>query len=228
MGLYFNRRKAFRPTGPFDPNDVAGITFRIRGDDGITDISGNSVSITNNNTVSITSGVLNGHDVFDFVRASSQYLSGSASLFSTSDNVVFVVSKSDDSTGGVLICDRTTTTILTAQDFNSGAFIAYTDGAVGANNATKVGAVDQSYNYKTFEYSSGSKLLMRKDGSSVTITQTGSVAVQNGTAGWTVGERTDASVLWDGQIAEMIVYNQSVSSLNRGKIETYLADRYAL
>ena len=77
---------------------------------------------------------------------------------------------------------------------------------------------------------SGSGLFVYKNGSQVATAAAGSATTFNSGDSLFIGRRWDIAEVpfWNGDIAEIIAYNGSLSDTERQKIEGYLAHKYGL
>lgn len=91
---------------------------------------------------------------------------------------------------------------------------------VGANTETSMGAADVNWNLFSF-IGNGASGLWAKNGVRTTANL--------GTSVWeaiTIGSRGDGLIYWEGDIAEVIVYNYAMSDADRRAVENGLAQKY--
>ena len=142
--------------------------------------------------------------------------------------------------GGALFSFRRQSTggkpVFVAQQGSfQGAYYVYTDGVNGAGNSSlpiqTVDKVREPFVSTHMSVGAGKKLVVRLNGVEQKVSQPGAVGNDTGTTGFVVGNREDVAVTmfpWDGDLAEVLVYNRVLSATELDQAERYLATRYNL
>jgi hypothetical protein len=74
----------------------------------------------------------------------------------------------------------------------------------------------------------GTYLRVRQNGNSVGVTQNATIVSDDGTTGFTIGDREDLiGQDWQGYIAEIIVYDRELNSTEIAQAESYLSTKYS-
>ncbi|MDA1015773.1 MAG: DUF1549 domain-containing protein [Planctomycetota bacterium] len=146
---------------------------------------------------------------------------------------VLAVGRSGDQ-GGSLITFRRGRPVFTAQlGLHSGTFYVYSDGVNGAGNsalsADAAKLTSQPFVTTFISTGIGEKLQVRLNGTPQSITQAGGVGSDSGAAGFTIGAREDyEGFRWDGDIAEVLVYDGVLASPDLEQAGSYLATKYGV
>ncbi len=225
-----------------NPASFSGLSFWIDGENGYTDLSGNSVALTNNGTT-ITANELNGLDVFTF-SGSGQYMSLGTALGKPANFTVFALIRADNlSKQGVCgSADSGGASATAWGDF----VITQTTKPTGSLSCTHSDDVDYRLNTNTDNLlSSGSWYVivvkfangvLDKDiwvnGVKTSVAHSGgtSLSLNSGTAyEYTIG-RTGAynGSYFNGDIAEHFVYDEARSDAEITQLTTYLQDKYGI
>ncbi len=142
--------------------------------------------------------------------------------------------------GGALFSFRRQSTggkpVFVAQQGSfQGTYYVYTDGVNGAGNSSlplqTVDKVREPFVSTHVSAGAGKKLVVRLNGVKQKVSQGGTVGNDTGTTGFVVGNREDVAVSmfpWDGDLAEVLVYNRVLSTTELDQAERYLATRYNL
>jgi len=218
-----------------DPNkwtpDALGTDLKLwlRADDGIIDLSANAVSLTNNNSVTITSSAINGHDALE-LNGTNQYLSCSTLFSGASARSVIAVYKNTN-TGSYIDCaagtgsGTTNSTWFAVQARNSGPsadpyLAGYGDDLDSGDSP------DNAWKYVVATYD-GTNAYLRADG---VAKASGAKTLNTGTWDFYIGSNNigGTAEYFEGQIAEVIVTSSRVSGIDLINLEHYLAKRYNL
>ena len=220
----------------FTPDSISGLQIWLVADDldatqndadnlnGVTWAS--HTPATNDFALSGTAGpvfktsIINGHDVVRFTGSLNQHGTGGdlSSLFATAATVFMVIQANTDTQYTVYMTrDSDTWTTFSADAYVGPFKQTRTQVASGAAGSTGV-------HYLTFR-SDASAYRYRRDGTTVTTLAADYAAGNNhrlaaGTAAGT-GNMT-------GDIAELLVYDSSLSDQDVLDVEAYLVDKYAL
>jgi hypothetical protein len=115
------------------------------------------------------------------------------------------------------------------------SYYVYTDGINGAGNSSlpvqTLEKIREPFLSVHQSAGAGKKLVVRLNGVEQKVAQAGAVGNDTGTPGFVVGNREDVGVTsfgWDGDIAEVLVYDRVLSAAELEKAERYLATRYNL
>lgn len=224
--------------GAFTPADLSPELWIVG--DSISDVSGNSHSITNNGGVTVESAILNGEDVlrFDNVNGGLQINSVASSFDGDDTPFTFaVVIKIDGVAGGIGTDD-----------------IIYMAGSSTGNAIMKGQYLDATTNIQTFRRdnasssaagstfnigSSAFKILIYSFSGTQLRTFVDSIEEIDETLDvgtftcnrFAIGEdaRSGQSELFEGDMAEIVyVAGSEISDIDRGLLTTYLEDKYAL
>ncbi|MDQ2772992.1 MAG: IPT/TIG domain-containing protein, partial [Bacteroidota bacterium] len=232
---------------------TSSLRLHLKADVGVTTTAGNKVSAwndqsgLNNHAIQATSGAqpvlvaastINGRPALRFDGAADgtvDRLDNTTATLSAngSANTVFVVGRVvAASDGGVAFTSRLTNPIMSYQlGYGSGAFYVYSDGVNAGNNAT---IPDQRTTIRAPFISSfrsagpGTVLGLRLNGTAQTVSQPAGMAAESGVAGFVVGTRQDIPAVapWNGDYAELIVYNRALTAAEITQVETYLSNKY--
>ena len=168
--------------------------------------------------------------------AGAKYLNNTVSNLVTTGaaRTTFIVSKINtaSTTGGTIFTFRRTATIHSLSlGLNAGVNYVYTDGVTAANNASAPASLftDAKNPFiATYSNGTGSQIGFRFNGIPQTVSQVGIVSTETGTAGFTIGGREDYANWWQGLIAEVIVYNRTLTVAEIQQVESYLQTKYTI
>lgn len=142
--------------------------------------------------------------------------------------------------GGAIVCFRRSTaeggTVFAAQHINlGGVYYVYSDGVNGAGNSTvpieRFASLQEPFVTSFVSRGAGQKLLVTVNGREQPVSQPGAVGPDAGAAGFTIGSREDippGAQNWQGDLAEILVYDRELSGESLAAAGTYLATKYAL
>lgn len=163
-----------------------------------------------------------------------------ALVASGSARSVIVVGQSNDPVGGALFTfgrERIGgSAVFTCQHVVIGGnYYVYSDGVNAAGNTT-VPLTDFTQLHVPFVTSflsegSGKKLRVRLNGSDLSTSQAGGVGVDEKAKGFTIGSREDIPVgqqIWNGGIAEVLVYDRALDADSLQAVGAYLATKFDL
>jgi hypothetical protein len=145
---------------------------------------------------------------------------------SNTDRTIIVVGDANDAgDGGSLITLRRTGAVFNAQIAGTTTYL-YTDGVAVNITAPNVLPTVRSPFTSVHRVSAGT-LTVDINGETKT---SGAVSnPENGATGFTIGSREDfATQRWNGDIAEMLVFNRNLSSGELAQINAYLNQKYGL
>ncbi|RIK84361.1 MAG: hypothetical protein DCC68_01385 [Planctomycetota bacterium] len=142
------------------------------------------------------------------------------------DRTIIVVGDANDAgDGGSLVTLRRTGAVFNAQIAGTTTYV-YTDGQVLNITAPNLLPTIRSP-FASVHRVSGGVLTVDINGetkASGTIQRP-----ENGLTGFTIGNREDhPSQRWNGDIAEVLIYNRNLSAAELGQINTYLNEKYSL
>ena len=221
MSVLGHRLRAYvRPSG-FDPLSISGLQFWIDSDDASTftyssgtevsqwnDKSGNArhVSQANASLQPSRSTTRNSLSTVAFVDANGDILS-TASVTITQPMTIFgVIRYTNVNTGAHTIISGSGLSIYTNLDL----WKMYGGAEINA------GSDDANWHYMTW-VANGASSSIRKDG------VTG-VSGNAGTGGF--ASPIDIGADWDGDMAEMLIYNTALGTTDRDAVESYLATKW--
>lgn len=237
-----HRRKAFRSADSFSPSDISGLLFWYSADEaelgtpiegdriGIWyDRSGNGRNATNSTGVDVskpffTNSVINGKPALAFTGNSTtvtNWLWLDAGSSSATNYSLFIVARHRTASGQNLILHDWSGNLVFAADGGGGSGVAYNDGVgwrdLGVDRVADV--------WKLFSYTLGSDWGQ--------LWTNGVAANTNGytqrafTAVGLGAERNNSlQNSLSGDIAEIFMYSQKVSTNDRVRVESYLYDKY--
>lgn len=232
----------------FTPDEIAGLSLwldasQIAGlsdGDPVTtwaDASGNGYDVTQGTTANkpvYKTGIMNGRAVVRF-DGSNDFLANTADdpVGAGGARTVFMVGEMVNLSGATILCFRRSTLIYNQSIvLFSGQYYIYTDGVNASSNATipnPSAAVTNPFQIMLRSTGSGNKITCRINQADRTVTQSGSVSAESGAAGFSVGYRADIpGNYYNGDMAEIIVYDSALSSSDRNRVEAYLKTRYGL
>ena len=139
--------------------------------------------------------------------------------------------------GGSLVTFRRSTggrAVFAAQHvLHQGTYYVYSDGANAAGNsaaaASTVEVIRKPFMTSFVSAGSGQKLEVQLNGRKLDITQPGAIGTDNGTIGFSVGNREDYPGFgWQGDLSEVLIYNKVLSAAEFAAVGAYLTTKYAL
>jgi hypothetical protein len=142
--------------------------------------------------------------------------------------------------GGAIACFRRSTadggTVFAAQHIKlGGVYYVYSDGVNGAGNSTvpieRFAALQEPFVTSFVSRGAGQKLLVAVNGREQLVSQPGAIGPDAGAAGFTIGSREDippGAQNWQGDLAEILVYDCELSAESLAAAGAYLATKYAL
>lgn len=232
------------------PVDVPGLVLWLDADtgnvvkDGSNNVSDWNDLLTANNTVaqnvsSLGSSdpvwlahALGGQPAIRFTSSTNDRFSGTVDLLTPgTDRTIFVVGDGRDAgSGGTLVTLRRSTPTFVGQIAGSGNTYVYSDG-VAVNIRT---STDQMPTVRAPFISAhrvnGTTLNLDVNGMSQGFS-TGNTILnsENGATGFTIGGREDHAVQhWDGEIAEILVYDRELSAAERNRVGFCLQQKYGI
>lgn len=246
----FNSTAATAPVAPvWAPSDLPDLALWLRGDSFVfdttatwTDLSGNGrhYTQTGGNRPTVDGTGLNGQQTVAFSRASSQYLVGNSTalLNAAVAHTVIIVFKQPAFPGPTvyrtILSIKGATTMWTTWHTQD---LFYGDSAFGFVNGKIMGATaawgTTGYNLFVSTYngsgdSTSTNFTLEKNGVSQTLTGPKAASAGNNLNYVGAFGATVASDFHDGQIAEIIILQSSISAGNRTSLESYMTTRYGL
>lgn len=233
------------PITPLAPSSISGLQLWVDGDNAYTDMSSNAYTVTNNGST-VSSGALNGHDVFQFLGSSSQYIDIGTQLGKPASFTTIAVFRTTIAV--------TTRQFVCASLSSSGqSKTCWGDHAI-SQTSYPTGSLTTCHSNDTIyrdSYTAGSKIVQNQwtismnsynsgdtdsaiylDGVQESLTHggSGSPTTNSGTAYDMVIGRPGAfnGIYFTGDLAEFIVYDASISSEEKEGLNQYLKDKYAL
>jgi Concanavalin A-like lectin/glucanases superfamily/F5/8 type C domain len=225
----------------------SGAALWLKADAGVT-INGTTVSAwadQSGNGYNVSQATVANQPIFqasDFNGQPAISFDGSTDfLNNTVNNVVtpgagrtvFIVSKAACNSVALNYITFRRSTLLCSYQSGSPNFI-YSDGVNAGNNASAPANWFDTIKAKptilSF-YNSGiapNKLNLRMNQQAIVVSQSGGVASESGTAGFSIGRREDGAYFGNGAIAEIIVYNSELNATDRTTVENYLATKYGI
>jgi len=230
--------------GGFSPTDIAGLNLWLPADqivatdgdplDDWKDRSGNAYDYTQSTSgdrPTYKANIVNGNPVVRF-NGTNQYFTGPNHLTGLTAATILIVMKSDNDPP--VVGDGGLWRLGSDTSSGSANHVPYTDGVIydgaGSNTRYTVGdptpslAAWRAYSIVT----SSSEWTARLDNS--TLYTTGS-----NTVGWRtaplLGKTTNNlgySGFFDGDIAELLIYDSALGSTDRASLQTYFAAKYGL
>jgi hypothetical protein len=114
-------------------------------------------------------------------------------------------------------------------------YYVYSDGVNGAGNSTvpieRFASLQEPFVTSFVSRGAGQKLLVAVSGHEQSVNQPGAVGTDAGAAGFTIGSREDippGAQNWQGDLAEILVYDRELSAEQLAATGAYLATKYAL
>tara|TARA_R100000808_G_scaffold17647_1_gene38940 strand:+ start:1833 stop:3944 length:2112 start_codon:yes stop_codon:yes gene_type:complete len=226
----------------FNPGLISNLIGWIDGDNGYTDLSTNGYTVTNNGT-SITAAALNGHDIFNFDSASSEYISWGTQLGKPSSYTVAVLARVTNASTRQFVCASLASSGASATNWGSitvtqtgkpsgSITTSYSNGSVFRDNWTGASEISSntwqviivSFNFGDFNS------VVTIDNSDKSLSALGSGNNNSGTAyEFTMG-RPGAfnGVYMTGDIAEMAIYDRELSFGEKNKLYNYFKNKYGI
>ena len=161
-------------------------------------------------------------------------------LATGSPRTLIIVGRLADTTGGALFtfgrARQNGSSVFTAQHVAvGGTYYVYSDGVVSSGNTTapleQLSDLNQPFVTTFISAGSGNKLRVRVNGTDLPTTQAGSVGLDQGEPGFTIGSREDIPLgqqIWNGDISEILVYDRALSDEHLGAAGRYAATKYNL
>ena len=228
------------PSAPqITPASFSGLLVWTNGENGYTDLSGNGVTVTNNNST-ITLNELNNLDVFSF-NGSQNFGYGTA-LGKPANFTVFTLVRTDD-LGRNFICGSVASSgssstswgdLVISQTGKPTGSVATTHSTGSSNTVTH--STDNLLSANTWHivattFTNGVVAQdIWIDGVKATVSATNAVTTNSGTVyNYRVGQIGDlASDQLTGDVAEHFVYDEVRSDAEIAQLTTYLQNRYGL
>lgn len=201
------------------------------------DRSGNgnhtSVQSTGTKRPTFTTGALNGLSVASFDNGDTLSFSSKPTLFAVPNgaNTVFTVSKRADEPGVAdyvfSLNEGAGNTSGRLRSFFAGTAgsIAYASRTASNNSVNSTGNTNTNYNIIVGRRSSTTQAISVNGGSETT---NASGEDESGIDGGWVGSNADSDSYLNGNIAEILVYNRSLSASEISQVAIYLADKWGL
>ena len=239
-----NRRGFFggvAPTAPFSPNDITGLSLWLKADAGVTlsgsnvtawaDQSANAYSLVpiDQNSPNITT--IGGKTFIEFTKTNNQGLSNS-SIEITSPFTFFSVTKMKPTNGGRIFSSYNTTPLIGSWSADNENGTAYSDRffsgyewlAEGEQQSTNVllttASVDGDLNS-----------VFKQNGGSETTSTASDIVVFSGISiggGWLPSGYSEYIEQSNSFVAEFIIYNRVLTTVERQQVEAYLNDKYTV
>lgn len=161
-------------------------------------------------------------------------------LESSNPRTVMIIARAAEKGGSLLTFRRSTRgpagrkTVFTIQHvLHNGTVYVYSDGVNSSGNSTvpteSHRIVERPFLTTFVSEGTGSKLSVRLNGKPLAVSQPGGVGVDNGADGFTIGAREDyPGFRWDGDIAEVLVYEGVLSKTDLTQAGSYLATKYGI
>lgn len=136
--------------------------------------------------------------------------------------------------GGTLLTFRRGRPLFTVSHvLYGGTYYVYSDGVNGSGNsnlpAPAFDAIRKPFLTAFTSVAAGQKLRVIVNGKTTDVVQPGAVGPDSGVTGFTIGNREDVGGFgWQGDIAEILVYDKVLSAVELTSAGTYLATKYAL
>ena len=230
---------------PYVP-PTSGLALWLRADTGVTtsgsavsawnDLSGADYNVSQSNATlqpTLVSNAIDGMPALSFTGCDELENTNTLTnlLPAGSARTVFVVGKANASgVGGTLLTftHSAVEDILCCWDY-SGSFYIYYDGMGddGLISTSAMTTIESPFIATYRDTGTGSLIQCYLNGVGQTVTN-GIVSEETGTAGLTIGNRDDwpTGAPWNGDIAEVLVYNTNLSDIARQQVEAYLRERY--
>jgi len=242
MGLYFNRRKAFRdaPSLIFNPKQFSGLQNWLQGEAGLTtDLSDNANTVTNN-SVTIAAAELNGLDVFRYngsnARQTMSTLLGKPADFTvvaliklTGSGRNFIFGSGNSSASSATLWGNAT---ISQNSETAGSLQAFSsDGSGRTKSTTSADEGLTAWTVIAVRYADGDAFNdIFNDGVKQSITNDSTSTENSGTAQqYAVGRMgAFATDTFEGDIAEHVVYDTALTDGNILTLKTELFTKYNL
>jgi hypothetical protein len=185
----------------------------------------------------VLAGALNGRSVLRFDGSNDTLTRANASLndlgLGATDITVFTVALNDDNSGNTT---EGIVAVYTVTDNQRGwgamkasgnmAFVVSNDGALPGDRPQVAAGAANNYYMTYFNYSSPTGTVIH-NGTTDTASETGTIF--NTPSDLYVGSfGSEALPRWDGNIAEILVYNRTLSAGERTEVEAYLSTKWGL
>jgi hypothetical protein len=170
---------------------------------------------TSSNQPTLKTGQLNGNDVVSF--SLSTFLDVAFSEI-TQANHVFIVAKADKLEDGRIFDSETGSdshSIMLAS--GSSKF------ALEAGSRLRASSWDKNWHIHSALFN-GASSIKRLDGSQTASGDAGSLGLD----GITVGQRAEGASEFQGDVAEILVYDQELTDSDRDAVESYLSDKWGI
>jgi hypothetical protein len=153
------------------------------------------------------------------------------------DRTIIVVGDGNDAgSGGTPVTLRQTAGVFAAQlALTNGTFYTYTDAQVrNITSANLLSTVQQPF--LSIHRTSGTTLSLDVNGTNRALSGNPIANWESGGTGFTIGGRNDQSLtvngpgwqIWNGDIAEVLIFNRNLSPTELADVSTYLNQKYAL
>jgi hypothetical protein len=153
-----------------------------------------------------------------------------------SPRTVFIVGRMEGPKGGPLFTFRRNRPVFTAQHVDvNGTYYLYSAYTSPDANTTAphehIAKLKSPFVTTYLSKGVGPKIEVYVNGSKLPIVQKSGVDKDSGPIGFTIGAREDLPIgqqMWQGDISEILVYNQALSEEQRKVAGTYLSTKYSL
>ena len=236
MSVLGHRLRAYVPLAGFDPLSISGLVMWIDSNDAATFTYSSGVLVSQWNDKSVS-----GRHVSQGTTTKQPSRNTTSPTGKTT--VAFSSARADWLTSAVITQAQPVTVFAHARYSNvdtsnhqiqgnegAGVPVLYTDSGVWKMYAgtplSSVTTDDASWHYFTAVYNGASSSL-RLDGSQIASGDAGS----SGWSGqsWHIGEQgSGGGAPWDGDIAEVLVYNSVLSTTDRAAVESYLLTKWGV
>lgn len=223
----------------FDPTSIAGLKLWLKADalalsDGATvgtwpDLSGSGNDFGGGVSPIFKTNIVNGKSIVRF-NGSTQYLGNQTASIVVGNYTIFVVASSASvsagshavfSTGQVGMFNRSA---MIRRDADTLNHFHFDTGYVSAGETSAI--VAGAWNVITADWN-GSNIHLWRNGTLKNIT--GSTLIGNTGTSTSIGiDQASGMDAWDGDIAEVLVYNSALSTTDRQNVEAYLKAKYAI
>jgi hypothetical protein len=245
---FFNNSSVASAAFQVDPTTSAiprsNLVMWLRADNSVTtsgsdvtswgDVSGSENSATNgSNQPTLVTGAINGLPAVSFASGSSQFLQVPAGMASfTSGASIFLVTKPAAVTAGARFLDfgngSASDNIFLDEPTNTGASLFTYNGATSSSVTSSSAITLGQYQLLEAIYngsSTGTIYTNAVEGVQSTSLQTLQNLTRNNNY---IGQASQGGNYFDGQIAEILVYNTAVTASQQAAIEGYLFNKYNL
>jgi len=174
--------------------------------------------------------VVNGRPVVSFDGVDDHLTNGTfAALNGKTGATAFVVFKADDTAGNhVAVCESARN--FNSQVYQNGMYAYATTGNYGRFAYTSTAFTIWNSVYDGTLSGNAARLELYRDGAQQALTFTGTIpGALASAAGYTVGRPHGSNLAyWDGDIAEVIVYDRTLTDAERQQITQYLGSKYGI